>query len=405
MADLGSIGLFRRAGQKRTLNVWAATNAMAAPKKANLRNLRRKQDTWRYGGREAIYRPNAGIIGGTVIENSLPVPYALVRVYYRVTGALVAGTRADANGVFLVDGLDPVDLNNYYAVALDPDGGVLYNALIFDRLTPVNTAAARTLLPSGHDSLIIQGPASADNANYDSLVAYDAPVMWLKLNDASGSVATDHSGNGINGTYTGIVYRQHVLRKESLGAARFDGNSDRVLVAANPIIQLNNYTNWSYEIWFRRMGSGGSVIQNLGGIYADEQGGDACWVLYMNPGGTQLIVSNSNGQTPLSAAIKPDTIYHAVVNRTGNNWALYLQGSVVSTGTNTIRKTNNNPFFIGGNAFPSSYGLNAQVGDVALYNYALSAAQIQAHFNKGIILYEALASGLDAFSAGSPSVA
>lgn len=49
---------------------------------------------------------------------------------------LIAKAVTNANGEFRFDGLIP-NIDRYFAIALDPEGGVLQNALIYDRLTPI----------------------------------------------------------------------------------------------------------------------------------------------------------------------------------------------------------------------------------------------------------------------------
>ena len=44
------------------------------------------------------------------------------------------------------------------------------------------------------------------------------------------------------------------------------------------------------------------------------------------------------------------------------------------------------PLEIGGNAdWPESYDFGGQISDVALYNYALSAAQVTSHYSYGAL--------------------
>lgn len=78
-----------------------------------------------------------GVISGVVNENATPVSRCAVRLYYRSTGAFIRSTFTDASGAFSFSGLDPSDIQAYTCVAFDPEGGVQYNAVIFDRLTAV----------------------------------------------------------------------------------------------------------------------------------------------------------------------------------------------------------------------------------------------------------------------------
>lgn len=81
----------------------------------------------------------AGIIDGVVYEGPAPSTLVVqgceVRLMHRQSNFYLASTQTDRAGYFRFIELDPTDLEGYYAAAFDPDSGVRYNAVIFDRLT------------------------------------------------------------------------------------------------------------------------------------------------------------------------------------------------------------------------------------------------------------------------------
>ncbi len=94
--------------------------------------------TW-YGGARpvgaepvAVYR-----VAGTVKQRlngvDSPLMGCLVRLYARRTGMPVGAATTAADGSFSVDGLLP-ESQGFFAIAFDPDGAPVQNALIFDRL-------------------------------------------------------------------------------------------------------------------------------------------------------------------------------------------------------------------------------------------------------------------------------
>lgn len=135
MASLGSIGVCRSMPNKLVLSIWAASNALALPSGRFLVRSLRKQNVWRYMDRNGIFSSSAGTISGSVVDGGSPVPYAIVRLYYRQNGVFIGGSRADSSGNFSISGLDPADSASYFCVAFDPDDGIQYNAVIYDRLT------------------------------------------------------------------------------------------------------------------------------------------------------------------------------------------------------------------------------------------------------------------------------
>lgn len=157
MTDLGGVASYRVPSYRKQLDIWTATNAVAQARSVRIGNFVRWVPVWRNGltGTIPLLRYRAdGVLAGTVTENGTPIPYALVAVYYRPTMQLITAARCDASGNFSVPRLDPADTQAYFVVAFDPDGGTLYNALIYDRVTPVGAVAipARTITAAGHDS-------------------------------------------------------------------------------------------------------------------------------------------------------------------------------------------------------------------------------------------------------------
>jgi hypothetical protein len=137
MADLGAIGKRQHITYTRVLDVWAATNATTRGRDQRPYNFSRILPTWGYTSQQAIFVGVTGTLSGTVAENGVGVVGAMVCCYYRKTGYFIARTFTTAGGAFSFSGLDTSDAGAYYVVALDPDTGVQYNALIFDRLTAV----------------------------------------------------------------------------------------------------------------------------------------------------------------------------------------------------------------------------------------------------------------------------
>ena len=115
---------------------WAVPGLFVSTPSAKLRAIA----TWAYSTSYLV--PVNGSITGEVKENGVALPYCTVCIYYRQNGFLIARTKTDANGEFTFYDLDPTPLADaddarYFIVALDPNGGVLYNAQIFDRLLAV----------------------------------------------------------------------------------------------------------------------------------------------------------------------------------------------------------------------------------------------------------------------------
>lgn len=75
-------------------------------------------------------------LSGTVLNGSTPVPYCAVKLYRRQLGVLIAQTLTNTSGAFSFGDLPTSNPLDYFAVAFDPPGGSVENALIFDYLSP-----------------------------------------------------------------------------------------------------------------------------------------------------------------------------------------------------------------------------------------------------------------------------
>jgi len=81
--------------------------------------------------------PSNGTISGRIIKDSIPVPYVIVRLYYRVTGQLINQTTTDINGEFEFIGYNATT-NNYFVIAAI-DHPQIFSIKGFDKVTPAAT--------------------------------------------------------------------------------------------------------------------------------------------------------------------------------------------------------------------------------------------------------------------------
>ena len=134
MADLGAIGVTRQGHYMVTFPYNPATLEAIAGKYR--RGFFPRHDVNLFGFSGVHSDESYGSLSGAVTENGVPVPQCKVFIYERVTGKLVDKVWTGDTGLFTstakLDSSGPY----YFAVAIDRDDGVNYNALIFDRLQP-----------------------------------------------------------------------------------------------------------------------------------------------------------------------------------------------------------------------------------------------------------------------------
>lgn len=133
MADHGSIGTHRRAGHSLPLNVPFANSGFTPISiYRSLVGNGKGLAIWAFDHRTLSEIPSNGTMSGTVKENGVAVPFAMVALYYRKNSQLIARTKASATGTFSFQYLEP-GVNEYYAVATHNP----FNALIFDRVEAI----------------------------------------------------------------------------------------------------------------------------------------------------------------------------------------------------------------------------------------------------------------------------
>ena len=139
MADLGALPIHvspRTFAQKT--GVWWATmgGAPGGAFSGTRAGVARHLPVFFGAAQDTFYYDTHGVVAGTVLVGVSPLANAEVWLFHRVSRQPVGRTQTNAQGEFsFVELCTAADA--YFAVAFDPDGGEAFNALIFDKLTPV----------------------------------------------------------------------------------------------------------------------------------------------------------------------------------------------------------------------------------------------------------------------------
>lgn len=227
---------------------------------------------------------------------------------------------------------------------------------------------------------------------YFAEVMADAPISYWKLDETSGTTATDAVG-GNNGTYTGgYTLNQQGIPSTGRPSVLFNGTSGYVDLGAPAALNLT--TAWTLEAWvfltsstyngrgiLSELWTGGSnpILYGLGfGITTGGAGGaNSLQVGYF---------TGSGWQAATAGTLTINTWHHVVGTWDGTTLRLYVDDAQVATATPSAapvagingitigrsHDTGGTPFFPG------------RIDEVAIYSTALSAARITAHYNAGI---------------------
>ncbi|MDQ3155990.1 MAG: LamG domain-containing protein, partial [Actinomycetota bacterium] len=222
-------------------------------------------------------------------------------------------------------------------------------------------------------------------------VKADTPRAWYRLGESSGTVATDSSGNGYHGTYEGgatFNARAGLVDNDPDGAIGFDGVDDYVVVPPAAVTSLTSAT--SVAVWFEV--ADGAVIASSQSLFSAAPTTTHRLFLILKTDGKLQFSANTGSASSAAdstAAYNDGSEHFAVGTWNGTDTvSLYVDGVLVSS-DNSMAPTQSD-----GNAGPgvrigSSFAgtttslLAGTLDEVTVYDTALSAARVLAHYNAG----------------------
>ncbi|MDD5704655.1 MAG: LamG domain-containing protein [Kiritimatiellae bacterium] len=224
-------------------------------------------------------------------------------------------------------------------------------------------------------------------SSYVDQIKANGPVFYWRLGERTGTVAQDASGNGATGTYVGAV---SLLQYGALTNADFNtaiavsANGQHVDAAESLYTLGDVYSIEAFgriDAWniaqlqylFGR-GSGAAGLFDSLGFTGAGWGGPKTKLAWFN--GSDLLYGTAN--------ITNGVWYHVVAVRSNASVTVYLNGALDIQGSSTIRYDSDN--IIAGNR--PDFGVPNWIGcidEVAVYNYALTPAQVQADYQARLV--------------------
>lgn len=220
---------------------------------------------------------------------------------------------------------------------------------------------------------------------YASEVLADSPLFWGRLNESAGTVMTDSSGNGVNGTYSGATLAQAGLHANN-GASALGGASGQG-VGSTSAASFGTDESFGVEFWTK--------INNTNdpkGLVSRWSGGHG-WIIWQRLGYLTFTVLNSAGQQDRNDPSLNLGTYmqslnkHVVVNQNGTSYEIYLDKVLKASGSLSGTYSSGSmasSLQIGG--YNGSNYSQANFADVAYYSNPLSAARVAAHFNAASVV-------------------
>ncbi len=232
--------------------------------------------------------------------------------------------------------------------------------------------------------------AAANKKTYQQIIlGTPGLVAYWPLNETTGAVAYDLSGNGNNGTYEGSIVLADYAGPAGAGGScpAFNGtnayvNGTQLLTAATASVTLEAWVNFEGNA----SPKGGCFLKNGGGTngYASGNGSDSFDTAGNNFVG---IYENVTWNLPSTTMPIPTSGWNHCVIVIGANSesSFYLNGVLGGTNSNASMNTPTAGWQIGyddNSSSPDRYFIGA-LAQVALYTSALTAAEILSHYQAG----------------------
>jgi Concanavalin A-like lectin/glucanases superfamily/Fibronectin type III domain len=244
------------------------------------------------------------------------------------------------------------------------------------------------------------GPATSSTAvtpsgaatTYTSTILGDAPALYARLDDPSGTLAADSSGNGSNPSYVGGVSLNQpgALGSDPDGAVTLDGSTGYLSVPNTSSLNLTGAI--SVEAWVKWTATP-TGVQDI--VYRGDSAtvAGASFSLAYIPGctgcglGFYSYIGNAYTCACQSGALPGGQWFHLVGTRTaGGQLAFYVNGSQVAIASDSGGALNSVPQGIaigasGSGSAPSLYPVNGTLDEAAVYPIALTATQVTTHYH------------------------
>lgn len=274
-------------------------------------------------------------------------------------------------------------------------------------------------LVMGCAAVAVLSAGTVHAAPYSTAVLADNPLGYYRMNETSGSTATDAAGTPENGVYrngitpaaqppdtVGPVLQQAGPRPPAFpgfesdnASAFFDGvrASDGLGFDANASDNLNipalaslNDSAYTFEAWVYNTGfSGSNAIKGYIGGRGSGAGNayDAVGIMgTFQPANTgKLFLFNAQTVVTGTTVLAEDTWYHIAYTRSGTNIELYVNGVSEATATNYANTYGTDDTIRAGIRPDGVFAFEGRIDELAVYNGALSDAQIDAHYDAAFV--------------------
>jgi len=232
---------------------------------------------------------------------------------------------------------------------------------------------------------------------YVKTVLGDGPSFFWRLTETSGGTAGDASGHGFTGIYEAGTIRGVAGPVKGTRATGFDGAKSGLVTAASAVSSPQAY---SIEGWFKTTTNRGGKLIGFGNSQTARSVTFDRHIYLQNDGQLVFGVVDTQKQAIITPNVYNDGRWHFVVASLSPTagMTLLVDGQLVGQNPTTSDESYSGYWRVGGDSLaggwnldplsgnsqgttePNRYYITGVIGDVAVFPYALSAAQVAAQY-------------------------
>ena len=259
------------------------------------------------------------------------------------------------------------------------------------RLSAASEAGAPNAAP------VLTNPGNqtnTDNSSYAQAVLADGPAAYWRLDEASGSTAGDATGGPNAGVIPGVVgLGQPGALADGNTAVQFNGSdASRIAVpGTSRLSAINGTSALTMEAWINPQSLTGPPSQFR--MFFSFPGNPVSYLGITNSSGAwkvivALSIAGKQQHMAVGPVLTPGTWYHTAATYDGSRLVLYVNGEVAGqiTGLSGPLSIGTGGVLLGAHLSTGrGYAFNGSVDEAALYDRALSAAQVSTHYARRLI--------------------
>lgn len=227
----------------------------------------------------------------------------------------------------------------------------------------------------GEDRVMVAGSQPGSDAYRDAVLGPPGVTAYWRLGELSGGISSNERPGAAGVFGVGSLLGQvGVLGALGDTAASFDGLTADFIAAGPELGGPGPADNATMEGWFRWRSGTTAMRDNTG-----RRGG---WLLAFEGEGTlRYRVGGRGYDTGIAIGnVRDGTWHHLVATKNGPQARLYIDGALAHSGANAGTTPADSPWHVmrNGNRPVFSQG---EADEIALYNRALSAAEVKQHYD------------------------